>query len=142
MKWRRLRLVFDKRKLRSISAVEYMVNGLIIRTTNQIEMKEAVMRENTSRFSLVYSLPVFNPTIIEKLEQWGQMKEIEDLVYSNIALETLNGEINSFLALMHQPNQFTVLTKLKINRQNNHRQKSKEKTVSSFSGLYFEYYKV
>ena len=43
MKWRRLRLVFRKRKIKSISVVKYTINGTIIRATNQIEVEEAII---------------------------------------------------------------------------------------------------
>ena len=52
-----------------ISAVKYMVNESIIRISSQLQMKEAIMTENESRFLLACSSPVFNPTIIEKLGQ-------------------------------------------------------------------------
>ena len=59
MKWRKLRSVFRKRKLKSILAVEYTINRTIIRATNQIKVEEAIMQENVSRFLLAYSLPIF-----------------------------------------------------------------------------------
>ena len=74
MKWRRLRLVFGKRKLRSILAIEYTVNGSIVRTTNQIEIEEAVMQENTSRFLLAYFSLVFSKEIITDLGSLGLLE--------------------------------------------------------------------
>ena len=50
MKWRRLQSVFGKCRLKVISIVEYLVNGSIICTTAQLQIEEAMIKENTTRF--------------------------------------------------------------------------------------------
>ena len=69
-------------------------------------MEEAIILENTSRFSLAYSSLIFNTEIIERIGMCGQTDAINNLVYRNITLDTLDEDINSFLKLIYQPNLF------------------------------------
>ena len=60
MKWKRLKAVFGKKKMKSISSVEYSVNGTVIRSLTKLEIEEAIMKENSSRFRLAHSSPLFH----------------------------------------------------------------------------------
>ena len=101
MKWRRLQLVFGKRKLKSISAVEYVLNGIIIRTTTQVEIEKVVMNENTSQFSLAYSLLIFSKGIIKQLGSKGQTKLIDSLIRQNISIRIEDLKLDKFLSLLY-----------------------------------------
>ena len=72
MKWKKLRKVFGKCRMKSIFTVEYLVNGSIIRTTTQLQMEEVVIKENTYHFLLAYSFPVFQKDIIKQISTIGQ----------------------------------------------------------------------
>ena len=124
-------MVFRKIRLKSISAVEYVVDETVIRTSTQIEIEEVIMKENASRFSLAYSYPVFSKNII-----------VKELIYRNIPISTKNAELNRFLSLLYQPYPKLVSAHINLDHWNNHWIRSREKTASSYSGLYFRYYKV
>ena len=60
MKWKRLKSVFGKRRIKSILSVEYSINGTIIRSISKLELEEAIMKENSTRFKLAYSSSLFH----------------------------------------------------------------------------------
>ena len=119
-----------------------MVNGSIIRIINQIEMEEAVMQENASRFSLVCSLPVFSKEIITDLGSLGLSEASQNLIYRNIPISTMDPQLNSFLPLLYQPSPAPIDTHITIERWNNYWKRSREKTALSYSSLYFSHCKV
>ena len=53
--------------MKSISTVEYLVNGNLLRTSEKILVEEAIMKENSIHFSLAYSLSIFEKDIIEHI---------------------------------------------------------------------------
>jgi hypothetical protein len=61
------------------------------------------MEENASRFSLVYSLPIFEQGAIEKISRIGLTLEVQGLINKNIPITIYNTEINVFLPLLYQP---------------------------------------
>ena len=71
MQLRKLQKVFRKKSIKSISIVEYLVNRSIIHTTTQLQIENVVMEENTSRFSLAYSSPIFEQSAIDKISRIG-----------------------------------------------------------------------
>ncbi|MFN9957528.1 MAG: hypothetical protein ACK55I_30850, partial [bacterium] len=104
-------------------------------------MEEAIIRENTTRFSLAYSSPIFEKDIIEKIGSIAQTDEVKDLIYNNVYIETTNVHINLFLPLLYQLNYKTVPIDISLERWNNHWRSSREKMASLFSGLHFGHYK-
>ena len=44
--------------MKSISVVEYLVNGNLIQASDKISLEEAIMIENAVRFVLAHSLPL------------------------------------------------------------------------------------
>ena len=71
-KQRKLKRVFSKKQMKLILAVEYAVNGNIIRTSAQIEMKQMIMTENVQKFFLIYSSPIFYKNILSKIGNYRQ----------------------------------------------------------------------
>ena len=57
--------------MKSISIVEYYYNGNVIRTSGQIKMKSVVMKENATKFKLVYDLPLFDKSNLDKVGTFG-----------------------------------------------------------------------
>ena len=94
MKWRVLCSVFSKRKLKFILVVEYLIEGLIIRIITQLEIDEAVIKENTSSFLLACTSPVFETNILKQLGIIGQTEVVRDLIYNNITITTENEVLN------------------------------------------------
>ena len=80
--------------MKAISAVEYLVNGSIICNTTQLQIEEAVMKENAIYFSLACSSPVFSINILQKLGMKGQTKKVRDLIRKNILVVTKNEIVN------------------------------------------------
>ena len=78
-------------------------------------MEKAIITENSNRFSLVYTSQIFNPEIIKQIGYLGQSNKVENLINQNISIEIPNKDINSFLALMYQPNLFKVSTNIDLN---------------------------
>ena len=66
--------------MKSISVVEYTINRSIIRTSSQLQIEEAVMTENTLRFFLASSSPIFSSEIIERIGMCSEKKEVNNLV--------------------------------------------------------------
>ena len=60
------------------------------------------MSENATRFSLTYSSPIFNRSIIKKIGTKGQSEDVQGLINSNIPIITENLEVNQFLLLLFQ----------------------------------------
>jgi len=65
---------FSKRRINTIHSVEFISHRRTIRVSSQIQVKEAIFKENTKRFELVYDSPLFNLKI---LDQIGQFRELE-----------------------------------------------------------------
>ena len=137
LQWRKLKAVFGKKHMRSISAVERLVNGNLIRTSEKIIVEEAIVKENDVPFSLAYSSPMFQKSILEKIGSFGQESESHDLIHNNIRISTDNDQVNQFLPLLCQPNCKPIQAHASTERWNDHWRSSKEKTASSFSGLHF-----
>ena len=71
MKWKRLKYVFGKKRMKSISSVEYLVNGTVIRLSTKLEIEEATMKENSLRFRLAYSSSLFYREAIKLIGSYG-----------------------------------------------------------------------
>ena len=66
--------------MKSISAVEYEVDGMKIRVTNQFKIEEAIMKENATRFKLTYSSPLFQQEELDQIERYGQNRGAKELI--------------------------------------------------------------
>ena len=64
LQWKRLKKHFGKPPLKLISKIEYKENRCLIRTSSQIKIEEAMIRENSKRFTLAYSSSLFSPNIL------------------------------------------------------------------------------
>ena len=58
--------------MKSISSVEYSINGTIIRSMSKLELEEAIIRENSTRFKLAYSSPLFHLKNIKQIGSYSQ----------------------------------------------------------------------
>ena len=71
VQWKKLKQVFRKKVIKSISTVKYYYNGNVIRTSGQIEIESAVIRENATRFKLEYNSPLFYKSNLDKVGIFG-----------------------------------------------------------------------
>jgi len=98
--------------------MKYLVNGTLIQTSNQLQIEEAIISKNATRFSLAYSSSIFNQDIIEKLGTRGQSLEVQDLINKNIPIIIENSEVNQFLPLLFQPSLKHINTFINLQRWN------------------------
>ena len=87
------------------------------------------MKENAVHFSLAYSLPIFDKSIIKKIGTIRQTTASHDLIHKNIQISTENNHINHFLPLLYQPNYTPTPTNILLKRWNNYWRSSKEKQI-------------
>jgi len=106
--------------MKSISAVKYLVYGNLIRILEKIQVEEAIMKENTIRFSLAHISPIFDWDIIKAIDSLGQIHTINELIYNNILITTENNQINQFLLLLYQPNYKAISAEISVEYWNNH----------------------
>ena len=106
--------------MKSISIVEYLVNGNLIRILEKILVKEVIMKENSVYFSLAYSSSIFEKDIIEYIGSISQSNAANNLIYNNIQISTDNGQINQFLPLLYQLNYKPIPIDISIERWNDY----------------------
>ena len=58
--------------MKLISAVKYVINENIIRTLNQIKIKQVIISKNIQIYHLAYSLLIFYKEILAKIEEYSQ----------------------------------------------------------------------
>ena len=87
--------------MKSIAAVEYEVNGIVIWSSNKLKMEEAIMNENSLCFRLAYSSPLFHWEILPMIGLNGQNLQAQQLIQNNISLNIEDQEINQFLNLLY-----------------------------------------
>ena len=141
MKWRKLRAVFGKKRMKQISSVEYEVSSIIIRSSTQVEMEEAIITENSHRFQLACSLPLFHRDILRQIRSFGQNTPAQDMLWQNTELEISDNDLRQFLQLLYQLEPNPVDVHISTERWRGHWKHSKEKIASSISGLHFGHYK-
>ena len=59
------------------------------------------MTENASRFSLAYDSSIFSTEIIAKIGKYSETKEVTDLIFNKVEINTQYNDIDIFLQLMH-----------------------------------------
>ena len=50
-----------------MSEVEFLKDGLLIRTSNQFEIECNIMTENSAKFTLAHSFPLLQSLLIDKV---------------------------------------------------------------------------
>ena len=65
-KQKKFKKVFEKRRLNSISEVEYFRNRIVIRVILRFKIEQAIIIENISRFILAYTSPLLQSPLIEQ----------------------------------------------------------------------------
>ena len=67
LKWKMCKKYFGKRRMNSISQVEYFSGSSLVRVLQQFAIEKAIMSENSSRFVLAYSSPLLNQPLLGRL---------------------------------------------------------------------------
>ena len=60
-----------------ILTVEYESEEIILRVTNQFEIESTIMEENTTRFKLACSSPLFKYEILNKSEGMDRIEKLK-----------------------------------------------------------------
>jgi len=73
----------------------------MIRTSNKLEMENAIMSENIQCFKLACSSPIFKKNIIQQISQFRELESAQNLIYNNISIETDNESLSIFFQLFY-----------------------------------------
>ena len=73
-KRKRHSLAFEKSRMNHMPEVEDKIEGVIVRTLNQFEIEQAIMKDNSTRFTLAYSSSFLQSPFLDKI---GLFAEIE-----------------------------------------------------------------
>ena len=73
---------FGKCKLKAINRVEYRKDGELIQVSTKNEVENAIMRENSSRFRLAYSLLILEKNMCKELGPSGEGNLSQDILNS------------------------------------------------------------
>ena len=60
--------------MKSISEVEFMKEGVLIKVTSQLEVERAIISKNSQRFQLAYNSTLFNKTVLKQIRLLGETK--------------------------------------------------------------------
>ena len=91
-----MRKVFGKYRLKSIQTIEYIKDGTLIQTTQQLEIEQKIMTKNTIRFKLVYSLLIFDYQIIVQIGYFRETIQVRDLIHNGTPIEIDNSLLATF----------------------------------------------
>ena len=86
--------------MRSISEIECRHNGCIIRTSSQLKIEQVIMNENSKRFTLAYSSPLFRSDILNQIGTCAENQAASDLTSNNTPLTGLDADLRQFLSLL------------------------------------------
>ena len=89
----RIKKYFGKPKLNSITAVEYKEHGIIIQSSSKIQVERAIMKENSKRFQLAYSLPLFEKSILEQIGYFSEKYPAYQLIHNNTPIKMNDKEL-------------------------------------------------
>ena len=92
---------FGKEKPKSISTVEVVRDGTVIRVSKQFQVKVAVMNENSKRLVLSYSSPLLKVSTLQKIGLKGEKAACQELINSGIMILGVLLEQASFLSLIY-----------------------------------------
>ena len=140
LKWKMYKKYFGKRRMNSISQVEYFSGSSLVRVSNQFAIEKAIMTENSSRFILAYSSPLTNQPLLGRLGMCGENTDAQRLLHESASIEA--GELSQILSLFHKINDLQIPSAVSPNDWISHWKSATEATESSISGLHFGHYKV
>ena len=69
-----------------IYLVEFISHRMMIRVSSQIQVEDAIFKENMKRFGLAYDSLLFNSKILDQIGQFGELEGARDLVFNRHSL--------------------------------------------------------
>ena len=63
-----------------MSEVEHQIEGVIVRTSNQFEIEQAIMKKKSSRFTLAYSSPLLQSPLLDKICLFTKKEKVQQLM--------------------------------------------------------------
>ena len=91
-----------------ISAVEYKDNKCLIQAISQLKIEEAIINENSKRFKLAYSLPLFKRNILNQIGHYAEKKVVDELLFNNTPILGLDFETQNFLSLLYNEHMLPI----------------------------------
>ena len=126
--------------MKLISAIEYKDNRCLIRVTSQLKIEEAIMNENSKRFKLAYSSPLFKRNILNQIDYCAEKKAADKLLFNNTLIPGLDFETQNFLSLLHNEHMLLIPHYINPKQWIAHWNRSRESTSSSMLRLHFGHY--
>ena len=68
--------------MNTIHSVEFISHRRTIRVSSQIQVEEAIFKENTKRFRLVYNSLLFHLKILDQIGQFGELEGVRELLFN------------------------------------------------------------
>ena len=119
-KWKRYRLAFGKSRMNSISEVEHNIEGFIVITSNQFEIEQAIMKENSARFTLAYSSPLLQSPLLDKIGLFAEKETGKQLISQGEVEFEGESELTALLSLFYKGNSIKIQSYLDVVTWQNH----------------------
>ena len=91
---------FWKRRINSISQVEYFSGSSLVRVSNQFAIEKVIMTKNSSRFILACSSPLLNQPLLGRLGMCGKKTDAQRLLHETASIDA--GELSKIHSLFHR----------------------------------------
>lgn len=131
---------FGKRKLQAIYRVECRENGVLLQTTTKEAVEHAIMKENSNRFRLACSSPTLYGNLHNDLSPLGEGPLVHYILTSQESLRS-RPEVQGVFDLFHNSQHKSISSHIATEQWIEQWSHAKERTASSFSGIYFGHYK-
>ena len=83
-------------------------------------MEMAIMEENTQRFQLACTSPIFHKDILPLIRSCGQNHLAQTIISNKAELKSNNEELNHLISLLHKDNPIDINTRVEVDRWKGH----------------------
>ena len=131
----KIQKMFCKKRLGSISAVDYFSRGLMIICSSQLAAEQVVMTENSARLKLSYSSPLIQDPLLCEFGLSGEFLKSSQFFHActSPGLDCLS----PMLSLFHKTNSLVILSSLTHDQWSSHWFQETEATSSCMFVFYF-----
>ena len=125
--------------MNSISQVKCFYGSTLIKVSSQFAVESAITSENSAHFKLVYSSPLLQSLLLQRLGFCGESPIASELIQSSAAVES--GDLPHLFSLFYKSNSLEISPAIKTKTWSALWNKAREATDLSMSGLHFVHYK-
>jgi len=111
---------FSKQQLHSISRVVYQCESIAVLVSNQIQVKKAIMDENSKRFILAYTSTLLKREVLQNIGLKGEEKSAIDLIMNGIRIPGTTEMEHSFLKLLYNSKIIQIKSRITVQQWNHH----------------------